>query len=188
MSPAAKRITLRQVADACPWTGVADGAELDLEHFPSFLLVRLASALQRNAVRAYLAPHDLTIPDWRVLNFVSRYGPVKFGEVAVRSSLDKAQVSRTVKQLQQRGLISAEGDPAHAQRLILAITTAGRRLLACVLPQASRAQAALLENLDDAERCALWRALHKLQVFADSAPDESRPASASRARQTRNTR
>jgi DNA-binding MarR family transcriptional regulator len=150
--------------DACPWTDVdPHGAGLQLEEFLSFQVLRLASALQKVSSRAYLEPHDLTGPDWRVLSFVRQYGPVRFGELALRTSLDKAQISRTVKSLRERGLISADGDADHAQRVILDTTAAGRRLHARVLPEAARTQAKLLRALPPAEREALWSALHKLQ-------------------------
>lgn len=153
------------MSDACPWTDVdAQGTGLQLEQFLSFQVVRLAHALQRVSSRSYLDAHDLTGPDWRVLSFVRQYGPVRFSELATRTSLDKAQISRTVKSLRERGLISADGDADHAQRVVLDATPAGRRLHARVLPEAARTQARLLHALEPAEREALWSALNKLQT------------------------
>jgi DNA-binding MarR family transcriptional regulator len=165
--------------DACPWTEVdPHGAGLQLEDFLSFQVVRLASALQRVSSRVYLEPHDLTGPDWRVLSFVRQYGPVRFSELALRTSLDKAQISRTVKSLRERGLISADGDAEHAQRVVLDTTPAGRRLHARILPEAARTQARLLRALEPGEREALWSALHKLQheVRDAAAPAERKKA------------
>ncbi|MDB5948056.1 MAG: MarR family transcriptional regulator [Ramlibacter sp.] len=152
---------------ACPWTDVdAHGSGLELEQFLSFQVVRLAHTLHRVSSRSYLDAHELTTPDWRVLAFVKRYGPVRFSELVARTSLDKAQVSRTVRSLRERGLISTEGDAGHAQRLVLDITRAGQRLHARVLPEAASTQARLLRKLEPAERQALWSALHKLQLHA----------------------
>ena len=150
-----------------PWARLdADGSGLGLEDFLGFHVVRLAHAVQRISSRAYLDPHELTGPDWRVLGFVQRYGPVQFSEVTNRTSLDKAQVSRTVRSLRTRGLLSAEGDAAHVQRVVLSVTPAGQRLYARILPQAARTQVQLLEALDPDERTVLWRALHKLHHHA----------------------
>ncbi|MBO9514793.1 MAG: winged helix-turn-helix transcriptional regulator [Variovorax sp.] len=148
----------------CPWGRLEDsGDDLQLEQFLSFKVVRLAHALQRTSAREYLDAQGLTVSDWRVLALVRRYGPVQFGEVAQRSSLDKAQVSRTVRNLRERGLLQAEGDAAHAQRIVLSVTPAGKRMHAQVLPRAARAQARLLRTLAPADREALWRCLHLLQ-------------------------
>lgn len=153
------------MSDSCPWTDVdAHGTGLQLEQFLSFKLVRLAHAMQRLSTRAYLDPHGLTGPDWRVLGFVRQYGPVRFSELAARTSLDKAQISRTVKSLRERGLITADGDAEHAQRVVLDTTAAGKRLYARILPEAARTQGGLLNALEPAEREALWSALDKLQL------------------------
>jgi len=166
-------------AAACPWSALgADGAGLELEQFLSFHVVRLAHVLQRVSMRSYLEPHGLTIPDWRTLAFVQRYRPVPFAQLAARTSLDKAQLSRTVRSLRERGLIVTEGDAAHAQRVVLDITPSGRRLHARILPEAARMQAMLLSTLPVAAHKVLWRALHTLQVHAHAAAARLQPATA----------
>jgi DNA-binding MarR family transcriptional regulator len=168
-----------------PWALLdADGSGLGLEDFLGFHVVRLAHAVQRISSRAYLDPHELTSPDWRVLGFVHRYGPVQFSEITNRTSLDKAQVSRTVRSLRARGLLSAEGDAAHVQRVVLSVTSTGQRLYARILPQAARTQVQLLEVLDPDERTVLWRALHKLHQHATD-PDGDWPAPATALRKPR---
>jgi DNA-binding MarR family transcriptional regulator len=161
-----------------PWARPdADGSGLGLEDFLGFHVVRLAHALQRFSSRAYLDPHELTAPDWRILGFVQRYGPVQFSEITNRTSLDKAQVSRTVRSLRTRGLLRAEGDAAHVQRVVLSVTPAGQRLFKRILPSAARTQVQLLAALDPDERTVLWRALHKLHQHAtDPALDWPAPA------------
>lgn len=149
----------------CPWSRLEQQDEdLHLEQFLSFQVVRLAHALQRLSAREYLDPQGLTVSDWRVLALVRSCGPVQFAEVAQRSSLDKAQVSRTVKNLRERGLLQAEGDAEHAQRIVLSVTPAGKRAHAQVLPRAAKAQAQLLRTLAPADREALWRCVHQLQA------------------------
>ena len=100
-----------------------------------FRLVRLASAIQKKVSRLYLEPHRLTNPDWRVLGFVHRYGPVKSSLLTERTSLDKAQVSRTVKKLAAQKLVRVAADPRHAPTHVLDLTAAGRRLYDRILPR-----------------------------------------------------
>lgn len=160
----------------CPWTRLEQqGEELQLEQFLSFQVVRLAHALQRASARAYLDDQELTVSDWRVLALVRRHGPVRFADVVQRSSLDKAQVSRTVRNLRERGLLQAEGDAEHAQRIVLSVTPAGRRAHAQVLPRAAQAQARLLRTLAPADREALWRCVHQLQASIHSEESSRSP-------------
>jgi DNA-binding MarR family transcriptional regulator len=150
-------------------------AAVDLESLPSFLLVRVVSAIQKKVTRHYLDPHALTNPDWRVLGFVHRYGPVKSSLLTERTSLDKAQVSRTVRKLEAQGLLRIAADPEHARRTVLELTAAGRRLYGRILPEAARAQQQLLLALEPAERTAFYGALRKLQAHLDSLGDVTAP-------------
>lgn len=146
--------------------------KIDLEALPSFLLVRLLSAMQKKVTRHYLDTHGLTNPDWRVLGFVHHHGPVKSSLLTERTSLDKAQVSRTVRNLEAQRLLRVEVDPTHARRTILELTPAGRRLYDRVLPQAAQAQQALLRVLTAAERKAFFATLGKLQAHLDGMSDQ----------------
>lgn len=149
--------------EPCPWTALdQDGASLEVEHFLSFHVVRLAHSLQRMSGREYLDPHGLTAPEWRILGFVRRFGPVAFGRLTEHTLMDKAQVSRSVKRLQAQGLLGVETDEAHAQRLVLTVTAEGRRLHEKVRRAAAKTQVRLLSTLAPAQREALWQALHVL--------------------------
>jgi DNA-binding MarR family transcriptional regulator len=145
----------------------SDVAKIDLEALPSFLLVRLLSAIQKKVTRHYLDTHGLTNPDWRVLGFVHRYGPVKSSLLTERTSLDKAQVSRTMRNLEGQKLLRVEADPNHARRTILSLTAAGRRLYDRLLPQAAQAQQELMQVLSAAERKTFFAALGKLHAHLD---------------------
>lgn len=156
---------------ASHWATLAeDGAGLELEHFLSFRVVRLATALQRLAARKYLEPNGLTSPEWRILGLVRRLGPLPFAQVAARSTLDKAQVSRSVRKLQERGLIEVEPDAAHAQRLLLSTTAEGRKLHERVRRVAAREQVRLLSTLSPVQRDTLWHALQVLTAAAGEEP------------------
>jgi DNA-binding MarR family transcriptional regulator len=165
--------TKKLPAAGCPWTDL-DADALQLEHFLSLHVVRLANALQRNAARDYLEPNGLTAPEWRILGFVRRFQPVPFGRITEHTLLDKAQVSRSVKRLQAQGLLDVEADEGHAQRLVLSITPAGKRLHEQVRRAAAKAQVRLLSTLAPSQREALWQALHVLAEEAGGGMPELR--------------
>lgn len=149
----------------------ATHSTVDLESLPSFLLVRVLSAIQKKVTRHYLEAHGLSNPDWRVLGFVHRYGSVKSSLLTERTSLDKAQVSRTVRKLEEQRLLRIAAEPGHARRTVLDLTAAGRKVYGRILPEAARAQQQLMLALEPQERLALYGALRRLQAHLDNMRD-----------------
>ena len=96
--------------------------------------------------------------------------PLHHRELTSRSSMDKGQVSRTLrvmakkgltnlKTLRQRGSRSAE---ALAAPVMVSITVKGKTLYASILPVARRRQAEMLLTLNESDRRALYETLEKL--------------------------
>jgi DNA-binding MarR family transcriptional regulator len=143
-----------------------DGADLTLEHFPSFRLALASTHVHRTMTSVYLKPYGLSLAEWRLLATVVRWSTVAMRDVCARSNMDKAQISRTVAALAEAGLIETTADPVHGRRRILRATAAGRRLFKRILPDAQRSQAALLAALTPDERAGLFSALAKLTAAA----------------------
>jgi DNA-binding MarR family transcriptional regulator len=156
---------------ASPWLNVArSGSNLNVEDFLTFRITRLSNALRTNLTKRYLEEFDLSLPEWRLLALIARFAPMRFSEVTSRSSMDKGQVSRTLRvmakkgltnlrTLRQRGSRSAE---ALAAPVMVSITTKGRTLYGSILPVARRRQAEMLLTLSESDRRALYETLEKL--------------------------
>lgn len=154
-----------------PWADPGKAGEhLSLEDFPSFLFVRLASAMQRDVTAGYLSEFDLNAPQWRVLAALASYSPIPFGELVKLSMSDKALVSRSVQAIAERGFAMVKNDPTHGKKLVCSITAKGRALYRRVLPRAQAAQAEILGLLEEDERIALHAALVKLRAALDRRP------------------
>lgn len=156
---------------SCPWLSVSrSGASLNVEDFLTFRITRLANALRTNLTKRYLADFDLSLPEWRLLALVARFAPLRFSEVTSRSSMDKGQVSRTLRVMEKRGLTKlktirqrgSRATEALAAPVLVSITAKGRALYKAVLPVARKRQAELLLSLSESERRALYGALDKL--------------------------
>lgn len=156
---------------ACPWLKVSrNGTNLHVEHFLTFRITRLANALRTNLTKPYLAEFDLSLPEWRLLALIARFAPLRFSEVTSRSSMDKGQVSRTLRVMEKRGLAklktirqrSSRGTEALAAPVLVSITAKGRSLYKAVLPVARKRQAELLLTLNESERRTLYTTLDKL--------------------------
>lgn len=167
-----------QSASSSPWLKVSrSGANLNVEDFLTFRLTRLSNALRANLTRRYLAEFDLSLPEWRLLALVARFAPMRFSEVTSRSGMDKGQVSRTLRAMEQRGMvrmktIRARGQSAEvlAAPVMVSITAKGTGLYRNVLPVARKRQAEMLLTLSSRDRVELYSVIDKLFATVGSVP------------------
>ena len=146
-----------------------------MEDFLTFRLTRLSNALRTNLTKPYLEEFELSLPEWRLLALVARFAPMRFSEVTARSSMDKGQVSRTLRVMAKRGLDEDEdhqGSAARARpkrwrrRSWCRSRRRARALYKAVLPVARSRQADMLLTLDEKERVALY-STHRQAVRDD---------------------
>jgi DNA-binding MarR family transcriptional regulator len=154
-----------------PWLNLTrSGTNLNVEDFLTFRITRLSNALRTNLTKPYLEEFGLSLPEWRLLALVARFAPMRFSEVTARSSMDKGQVSRTLRVMAKRGLTKMKVIRERGSRsaevlaapVMVSITPKGRTLYRAVLPVARKRQADMLLCLNEAERSALYATLDKL--------------------------
>ena len=156
--------------DTNPWRAPGRaGAKLAVPDFPTFLLERVASLARRKLTKRYLDRWHVSMPEWRVLNIVARNSPTSFTAVARLSTMDKAQISLTLRSLVARGWIAMapNGAGRRAARPVT-ITASGRTAIRKILPEARRTQMKLLDRLLPAERRQLHALLRKLIVILEA--------------------
>jgi DNA-binding MarR family transcriptional regulator len=168
--------------ESCPWLDPGpNGEKLNVEDFPSFLFWRVANSIKTHLTGRYLEQFEMTLPEWRVLGLVARHSPSPFGELVARSSMDKGQLSRTLRLIAKRGLIRTSAIPLdrrgrrsrNAARMEVRITSKGAALCQRIVPVARATQMVLLEMLDPEEKRVLLRVLRRLvKRLPDVAPPE----------------
>ena len=127
---------------------------------------RLSAALARSC--------GLTINDFEILLRLDRApGPgLRLGELNCAVPLTQPSLSRAVARLAQRGCLSRAGAPGDGRGVLIAITQAGRDLLARAIPvHASTVREVLLDRLTPGEQDLLARALSRV-VADDEAPTD----------------
>ncbi len=152
-----------------PWAdpGV-DGGRLGIEDFPTFLISRVESLARAKLTRVYLEGAGISMPEWRVLTILTRFSPTTYPALVQRSTMDKGQISLTLRTLVARGWITWDEAAANTGKLklrrggrIVAITSKGRAAIRKVMPDARRAQMRLLSLLPREDRVVLHAMLCK---------------------------
>ncbi|MBI4968231.1 MAG: MarR family transcriptional regulator [Rhodospirillales bacterium] len=167
-----------------PWSDLDDqGTDLSVLDFLTTRLSALSNSLRRDLTTPYADQHGLSVSEWRVLSLIAHAKTLPFGILVVQSTSDKALVSRTVRLLVKRDLVSVRHEGGKSRkRLLCSITLKGKALHAKIIPIARREQARALRALSPAEREAFLSAIEKLQAYCDTelagagAPATRRPA------------
>jgi DNA-binding MarR family transcriptional regulator len=176
---------LRELSEECPWLDPGEqGEALQIHQFPTFVILRLATMARNHLTRRYLDPYGITLPEWRLLALLARFGTMRFSEVTAGSSMDKGQVSRTLKAIHGKGLVRLDAlasversrNAAISPRIQVVISPKGRSLFNRILPIAQAQQAKVLEALTLEERrmfyAASLRILQALQDLGQEDPGE----------------
>ncbi len=151
-----------------PWSGErVDSGNLELDTFLAARVNRLARLLNKPTYRAYVVDFGISVLEWRVLAHLSKISPCFARDLAARMGIDKASISRALRRLHKRKLISIRVCDDDARASILTVLPAGARMYQSILPLARERQATLLNALDADERRVLWEAFGKLTSAAE---------------------
>lgn len=96
--------------------------------------------------RPLLARHDITEQQWRILRILAEDADVDATEVAQKAVILAPSLTRTLRLLEDRGLVSRKRDAGDRRRTLLQITAAGRRVIAAVVPESRKIYHALEER------------------------------------------
>jgi DNA-binding MarR family transcriptional regulator len=131
------------------------------------MLMPLARTLA-NAEVPVLREHDLTMWAYVVLTALDAEPVRTQAALAEAIGADKTRIIDVLDDLQERGLITREPDPADRRARLIGLTPAGRRLRDTAQRAIQRNEERLLGLLPASER---QRFLRTLQRVADLAPE-----------------
>jgi len=148
--------------ELCPWAELDEnGTGLSVDDFLTTVVVRSANALRRHITSQYASEFGLSISQWRLLSVLGQAREMTFPDLVVAAVADKAQVSRTLRLMQERGLVHMhkEGSNPRWQVILCSLTPEGTALFVKAMPMARRTQARMIRQLSVADRVAAYRAL-----------------------------
>lgn len=133
-----------------------------LEDFLPYRLSVAANRVSRLLASGYSEHFGLSIPEWRVLATIGRFGTLSPSAVGEWTAMDKVKVSRAAAALVARGLVRQSPDPKDGRGRLLRLTRRGVSVHKSVVPLAQELEATLAEGLSRTEWAALNRALVRL--------------------------
>ena len=127
---------------------------LDLRAFLPAALTLLAHKISASASAAYRPRFGVGVTDWRVVAQLAAEPWIAPVRIAEATGLDKAAVSRALRNLVATGLVEARTEPSR-RRGVLALTARGLALHDQLVEAAQGRQGQLLRGFSVAEREAL---------------------------------
>jgi DNA-binding MarR family transcriptional regulator len=140
----------------------ANGDAFRLEDFLPYRLSVAANRVSRMCARRYSEAYGLSIPEWRVLATVGRYGTLSPSAVGECTAMDKVKVSRAAAGLVARGLLKQTQDPDDGRGRLLRLTRKGSSVREGLVPVACELEEQLAGGMSRSEWGSLLRALDKL--------------------------
>ncbi len=137
-----------------------------LENFLPYRLSVAEETVSRLIARDHLAQRGLTMPEWRLIASIGRFGVISPTAAGAYSGMDKVKISRAAASLVRQGLLRQSHDPADGRGRLLRLTRKGSATYAELLPTADAIEATLMEGLTKTERTVLHKALAKLSAHA----------------------
>lgn len=116
-------------------------------------VTRLSSSLSRSAAARYRREFDVSLGEWRTLALLGQDPELTLNRLARRAGLDKAQMSRVVSRLVERGLVDRERGARRSTQLTL--TDEGMEVYRGLIGAANEREARLRAAIDP-ERLAVF--------------------------------
>ncbi|MFY0622422.1 MAG: winged helix-turn-helix transcriptional regulator [Pelagimonas sp.] len=150
--------------DTDPTQATVEAYDVPLERMFTYRLARLHALLNAQAIRILKVRAGVSLAEWRVLAALATRGEVPAAEIIRLTDVDKSQLSRNIKKMVERGLITSHLDASNQRTL--AKTDRGRALFQELSPLMRQRQDFLMKCLTGDEQDALFKAFDRLEERA----------------------
>ena len=117
----------------------------------SYVIARLDRAV-RHGIEKALEPASLTVPQFTALSVLARRAGLSNAQLARRAYITPQSMNEVVLQLEGKGLLRREPDPAHRRILRAKVTRKGRSVLERCEAAVAEMEERMLAALDDEGR------------------------------------
>lgn len=141
-----------------------NGEVVDFERYLPTALSKLVSELRSSANAFFVQRYGVSLIDWRILSFLAAEGAASAYAIWTEGELDKAAVSRALRALEKRGLVSIAQVPRHPRlKLMVTLTPAGQTLHGSMHDEIMDRHARLIEGLPSEDVMRLLEMLRHLR-------------------------
>jgi len=128
----------------------------------AFRLARLAAVNERAGTVRFRSAYGISLNEWRVLGLAHALAPATVSAIRKVLLMDKGQLSRTVRQLSDAGLIETRPARNDSRSVEVTLTEAGQGLHNRILEFSRERNEAVVETLTPEECRELMRLLQKI--------------------------
>lgn len=136
--------------------------KLDLDRYVPALMTFIVNKISVSASKVYKEKFDVTVTEWRIISMLAVEPDINSQRIIECIGFDKAAVSRNVKGLVEKNLVSIDTDENDMRSHRLNLTQAGTRLHDQIIKIALKREKTLLDTLEQDEVEMLIRLLHKI--------------------------
>lgn len=113
-------------------------------------------------IRDALAPEELSVDQWRVLDYLAFGGPCPMSGLASATTINGATLTRLVDHLVSRALVYRDADSTDRRRVLVHLSERGRRKVRELRPKVLKAEADATAKLSSDERRQLNSLLRRM--------------------------
>lgn len=124
-------------------------------------LLRAREAVMRG-FRQQLREHGLNEQEWRIMRALMEVDRVEIGELAECVFILKPSATRTIKNLEARGIVDRTRSNADQRRAFIALTARGRKLFEQLAPHSELEYARMTNLIGAADMQKLYELLHQV--------------------------
>ena len=154
----------KQIFSSVPTTDLPTDTDIETAARLRVVVARLSRRLRptKAALAAGLTPTRIA-----VLLTVSRHGPMRLAELADFEGINPTMLSRVTADLVEAGLLARASDQGDRRAAWVSATAGGKRLAERIRRERTDAVQVALEELSDADRDRIERALPALEQLAE---------------------
>ena len=136
-------------------------------------MITFFSLLRRSGVMAQRRHFGMSEIEWRIMTQVGERAPLSLNGLAELTLQDRGQLSRAVKAMVARGLLTRQRKPGGPE-VEIGLSEEGRALYATMVERAIERNRRLTADISDEELEALWRITDNMIGKAEEMMEEER--------------
>ena len=138
---------------------------LQLDAFIPYRLSFTSGLVSDTIAAIYESMFQLTIPEWRILAWVSEKDGITQQEICALTRMGKVTVSRAAISLTKRGLLRSSPNPDDRRSHLLVLSEEGRKLYASIAPKALQIERQIFQSFDKEELARFVSMLRRIDAI-----------------------